>query len=258
MKEKRPLPAVQWLLPTAVFAAVILLWAALSALRLFPPSAFPSPAAVWTAMVHEVRSGRLFEDLIASLWRITTGFLLSLILSLPCGLWLGHHARARMALLPLINFFRNLSPLAWITFAILWFGIGDSPAIFLIFLSAFFPMTLAVIAAVANIPSVYFQVARDYNYRGIELLTRVTLPAIMPQFITTLRITAGIAWMVVVAAEMIAGTDGLGFAVWDSRNGLRTDLLVCAMVVIGVIGVIIDRLLVRLTKLPSVRWGYER
>jgi len=163
-----------------------------------------------------------------------------------------------LAFLPIINFFRNLSPLAWIPFAILWFGVGDAASIFLIYLSAFFPVALATMAAVANIPAVYFRVAQDYGLQGAKKLTWVTLPAIMPQVITTLRVTAGLAWLVVVAAEMIAGRDGLGFAVMDTRNGLRTDLLVVEMIVIGLIGVVIDRALVRLTKIPSVRWGYER
>jgi NitT/TauT family transport system permease protein len=132
------------------------------------------------------------------------------------------------------------------------------PAIFLIFMASFFPTVLATAAAVASIPAVYFRVAEDYGFRGAELLTQVTLPAIAPQVITALRVTAGVAWLVVVAAEMIAGRDGLGFAIWDARNGLRMDLLVVGMIVIGVIGVVIDRLLVRLMKLPSVRWGYER
>ena len=92
----------------------------------------------------------------------------------------------------------------------------------------------------------------------LEKLTHVTLPAIMPQIITTLRVTAGVCWLVVVAAEMIAGRDGLGFAVMDSRNGLRTDILVVEMIIIGMVGVGIDRVLEQLTKIPSVRWGYER
>jgi NitT/TauT family transport system permease protein len=119
-------------------------------------------------------------------------------------------------------------------------------------------VALAVSAAVANIPAVYFQAAREYGLRGPELLTGVTLPAIMPQVITVLRVTAGVAWMVIVAAEMLGVKEGLGYAVWDARNGLRNDLLVCAMISIGVIGVLIDRVLVQLTRLPSVRWGYER
>jgi NitT/TauT family transport system permease protein len=246
------------LLPVAVFTGALALWALVSALRLYPESTFPSPWAVLRGFGEEIAAGRLWNDVIASLWRVYSGFMLAMLLSVPFGLWLGHHVRARAALLPAVNFFRNLSPLAWITFSILWFGVGDSSSVFLIFLASFFPMALSVMAAVANIPAVYFQVARDYGFKGARLLTNVTLPAIMPQFITTLRVTAGVAWMVVVAAEMIAGKDGLGFAVWDARNGLRTDLLVVAMIVIGLIGVGIDRLLVQMTRMPSVRWGYDR
>jgi NitT/TauT family transport system permease protein len=257
VKEVQPSrTTILW--PLGVFFGVLAVWALLASLRLFPESTFPSPSAVVRGFGEEIRSGRLLDDLIASLFRVTVGFLLAVGLAVPFGLWLGQHARARAALLPAVNFFRNLSPLAWIPFAILWFGIGDSPAIFLIFLSTFFPTALSVTAAVANIPAVYFQVARDYGLRGAQLLTAVTLPAIMPQVITTLRVTAGVAWMVVVAAEMIAGRDGLGFAIWDSRNGLRTDLAVVEMIVIGLIGVGIDRLLQQLTCMPTVRWGYER
>lgn len=239
-------------------AVLVTVWALLSSLRLFPPSLFPTPAAVAVGLAHEVASGRLLDDAIASLFRVMLGFLLSAALGVPTGLLLGHSARARAACLPLINFFRSLSPLAWIPFAILWLGIGDPPAIFLIFMASFFPIVLSTTAAVANIPSVFFRVASDLGISGPRLLHEVTLPAIAPQVITALRVAAGLSWLVVVAAEMIAGRDGLGFAVWDARNGLRIDLLAAAMVVIGVLGVVLDRLLVQLTRIPSVRWGYER
>lgn len=241
-----------------VLIAGLSLWALISALRLFPESAFPSPAAVGRGFVEEIGNGRLITDLIASLFRVTTGFTLAVLLGIPLGLVLGHRARARIAVLPAINFFRNLSPLAWIPFAILWFGIGDVPAIFLIFMASFFPVLLATIAIIATIPKVYFRVARDHNFTDLEIIRRVTLPAIAPQLVTSLRVTAGVSWMVVVAAEMLAGRDGLGFAIWDARNGLRMDLLVVGMIVIGVIGALIDRLLVQLKKIPSIRWGYDR
>lgn len=246
------------LLPVATLFAALLVWTTLSLLKVFPESVFPSPQAVARGFVEEIQSGRLADDLVASLFRVTTGFALSVFLGVPVGLWLGHHARARAAFVPLVNFFRSLSPLAWIPFAILWFGIGDLPTIFLIFMAAFFPIVIATLAAVASIPSVYFRVAHDYGLSNNEILTRVTLPAVAPQVITSLRVTAGLAWLVVVAAEMIAGRAGLGFAIWDARNGLRMDLLVCGMIVIGVIGVVIDRVLFQLTKISSVRWGYER
>ncbi|MDX6443981.1 MAG: NitT/TauT family transport system permease protein [Blastocatellia bacterium] len=245
-------------LPVLVLLAALLIWLALSLLKVFPESVFPSPLAVAKGFVEEVRNGRLVDDLVASLFRVTTGFTLAVFSGVPVGLWLGQHARARTAFLPLINFFRSLSPLAWIPFAILWFGIGDLPTIFLIFMAAFFPIVIATLAAVASIPSVYFRVAHDYGFSKNEILIKVTLPAIAPQVITSLRVTAGLAWLVVVAAEMIAGRAGLGFAIWDARNGLRMDLLVCGMIVIGVIGVVIDQVLFQLTKISSVRWGYER
>lgn len=246
------------LLPVALLAFVILGWWIISMLNLFPGFAFPSPGDVAKGFVEEATSGRLFNDTVASLFRVTTGFALAVVLGIPLGLWMGVQSVARDALLPTINFFRNLSPLAWIPFAILWFGIGDAPAIFLIFMAAFFPIVLATLAAVANIPAVYFKVGKDYGMKRREMLKEITFPAIAPQVITALRVTAGLSWLVVVAAEMIAGRDGLGFAIWDARNGLRMDLLVSGMIVIGVIGVILDRILVQLTNIPSVRWGYER
>ena len=239
-------------------AVLIVVWALVSSARLFPPSLFPHPWDVARGVWFELKSGRLVNDAIASLFRVAAGFLLAVILGVPAGLLLGHSARARAAFLPLVNFFRSLSPLAWIPFAILWLGIGDPPAIFLIFMAAFFPIVLSTTAAVANIPSVFFRVARDLGIEGPRLLGAVTLPAIAPQVITALRVAAGLSWLVVVAAEMIAGRDGLGFAVWDARNGLRIDLLAGAMFAIGVIGAALDRVLVQLTRIPSVRWGYER
>ncbi|MET0554720.1 MAG: ABC transporter permease [Vicinamibacteria bacterium] len=239
-------------------AALVAAWAAVASSGVFPQSLFPHPLAVARGLAAELASGRVVDDAIASLFRVSCGFGLAAVLGVPAGLLLGRSAWARQAFLPTVNFFRSLSPLAWIPFAILWLGIGDPPAIFLIFMAALFPVILSTCAAVASIPSVYFRVARDLGIEGGALLREVTLPAIAPQVITTLRVAAGLSWLVVVAAEMIAGRDGLGFAVWDARNGLRIDLLTATMVVIGLIGVGLDRLLVQLSRIPSVRWGYER
>jgi NitT/TauT family transport system permease protein len=244
--------------PLLAVALLITTWYAVSMSGIFHASAFPAPLDVARGLVEEARSGRLWSDLITSLFRVTCGFMIAVLMGVPVGLWMGQKSWARTSFLPVVNFFRNLSPLAWIPFAILWFGVGDASATFLIFLSVFFPVVLATMAAVANIPAVYSRVAHDYGMGDWEKLISVTLPAIMPQLITTLRVAAGVAWLVVVAAEMIAGRDGLGFAVMDSRNGLRTDLLVAAMIVIGLTGVAIDTALVQLTKISSVRWGYDR
>ena len=245
--------------PLAVTAVALLLWYALSAAHVFRAVIVPSPGSVVRGFVEQASSGRLLDDIVASLLRVTVGFTLALMLGVPAGLALGLSATARATVLPHVNFFRSLSSLAWIPFAIAWFGIGDASVIFLIFLGTFFSLVMAVCAAVANIPGIYFRAAADYGIRGIDLLTRVTLPAVMPQLITSVRMLAGLAWVVVVAAEMVAaGSGGLGYAIYDARNGMRNDIVVVEMIVIGSIGVLLDRVLLSLTHLPSVRWGYER
>jgi len=263
-KRRRDIAAL--VLPLLALLAALALWAGVTSLHvrifghllLIPAYDMPSPLAVARGVPDELHSGRLFSDTVASLFRVGVGFGLSVLLGIPLGLWMGGQPLVRAALLPGVNFFRCLSPLAWFPFAILWFGVGDAPAIFLIFMASFFPLALTTMAAVANIPAVHFRVARDYGFRGRELLLHVTLPAVMPQVITALRVTAGVAWVVIVAAEMVGCKDGLGYGVSDANNALRLDLVVLYMLLIGVLGVALDRVLAQLTRLPSVRWGYER
>lgn len=245
------------MLPVTVVAGFGLIWYLVCYFQVFPAYALPSPGAVWNSFLEELQAGRLLNDITASLWRVAIGFVVSAVLGIPAGLWLGQHLRARQAFVPLLNFFRFLSPLAWIPFAILWFHIGDKPAVFLILMATLFPLALATMAAVATIPAIYFRVAQDYHYKGWELLTKVTFPAVLPQVITALRVSYGIAWVVIVAAEMVGCQDGLGYGIWEARNGLRLDSAVCYMIIIGLLGMGIDRLLAQLTKLPKVRWGYE-
>ncbi|MCC6996902.1 MAG: ABC transporter permease [Deltaproteobacteria bacterium] len=247
-----------WLLPLGVAGVVLAAWWIAFAKGAFPRGTVPSPPAVWRGFIGEIENGRLGDDIVASLFRVVVGFTLAALVAVPLGLVLGQSRWARGALMPAVNFLRSLSPIAWIPFAIIWFGIGDAPAIFIIFMATAFQLTLATSAAVANIPRVYYRVAADHGIRGPHLWFAVTLPAAMPQLITALRVAAGVAWMVVVAAEMIAVRSGLGFLIVDARSGLRMDLVVVGMISIGVIGVVLDRVLFQLTRIKSVRWGYDR
>jgi NitT/TauT family transport system permease protein len=240
-----------------IFIAVLLVaWQV--AVSRHPMYILPGPWGVVGGMADLVRHGFLFKYVVASLFRVTWGFSLAALLAIPLGLTIGWYRRAQMALNPLVQVFRPISPLAWIPLAILWFGVGDASSIFLIFLGCFFPLLLTSINAVRNIPSVYINAGRNFGLRPAQLVYRVLYPAVIPQLLVGLRITLGVAWLVVVAAEMIAVDSGLGFLIVDARNaGNRYDLVVAGMVIIGLIGLLLDTAMRSLEKVRSFRWAYS-
>ncbi len=248
----------RFLLPILTGLVIFAVWWLTTYFEAFPVGTVPPPGAVAQGLVEEVGSGRVFSDLIASLYRVAWGYVTAIVAAVPLGLVIGRSLVAKHALMPWVNFFRNLSPIAWIPFAIVWFGIGDPPAIFIIFIATFFQIVLATAAAVASVPKVYYRVAEDMALTNSEILFKITLPAIMPQMVTAFRVAIGVAWMVVVAAEMMGVGSGLGFLINDARYALRMDLVVFGMIVIGVIGIILDIAFARLTRIPSVRWGFEQ
>jgi NitT/TauT family transport system permease protein len=179
-------------------------------------------------------------------------------LGIPIGLSLGWYPSANQVVNPVMQILRPISPIAWIPVAIIFFGIGDHAAIFLIFLGSFFPIVVACINGVSNVPSVYRRAGRNFGLAPAQLLATVVFPAALPQIIVGLRLALGIAWLVVVAAEMVAVDSGLGYLVIDSRNsGKRYDLVVAAMLMIGAIGLALDWGFRQLETIKSVRWGFR-
>jgi NitT/TauT family transport system permease protein len=245
----------RYVLPVLVFVAAGLLWQAMSMFSGWSSSVFPGPVATAKGMWELLANGTLFKHSVASLFRVTLGFYLAVIVGVPLGMVLGRWQTGQQMFNALIQFLRPISPLAWIPLSLLWFGIGDKPAIFLIFLSSFFPLLVSTITAVHHINSLYFQVAANFNFSRTEMLFKIMLPAILPELLPALRISLGIAWLVVVAAEMIAVKSGLGYLILDSRNALRMDYVMDAMIAIGLIGICLDRVIVQLNKIKSVSWG---
>lgn len=242
------------LLPLTGIAVALAAWQIAIMLR---PSLIPGPIAVARGIGELAVRGLLVKYVVASLFRVTWGYLAALVIAIPLGLLLGMVRIGEMAANPILQILRPISPLAWIPIAILWFGVGDVSAIFLIFLASLLPMIVATMNAVHNIDPVHLAAARNF---GIPLRARmrdVLIPAILPQLIVAMRIALGVAWLVVVAAEMIAVNSGLGFLIVDARNaGNRYDLVVAGMVLIGLVGIVLDLLMRRLERLDSVRWGY--
>ena len=242
--------------PVAFITLFLTIWQ--FAISRHPVHLLPTPEEVVGGIGDLVQHGLLLKYVVASLFRVTWGYVLAVVLAIPLGLAIGWSRRAEMAFNPLIQILRPISPLAWIPIAILWFGVGDLAAIFLIFLGCFLPLLLTAINAVQSIPAVYINAGRNFGLGSVELVYRVLYPAVVPQLIVGLRITLGIAWLVVVAAEMIAVNSGLGFLIVDARNaGNRYDLVVAGMVLIGIIGLLLDMGIRSLEKVKSFRWSYS-
>lgn len=243
------------LLPLAVAAIFLSAWHL--AVKASGSDIFPTPWQVVLGIVELAQQGVLLKYIVASLFRVTWGFFLAIVVGVPLGLLLGWFRPAAAALNPMIQIFRPISPIAWIPVAILWFGVDDSAPVFLIFLASVFPITVSSMAAVQNMQPVYVRAARNFGLGKAELFRKVIFPACLPQILTGLRIALGIAWLVVVAAEMIAVNSGLGYLIIDARNaGKRYDLVVAGMVMIGFIGLALDVAVRRLEKFDEVRWGY--
>ncbi|HSU57839.1 MAG TPA: ABC transporter permease [Bryobacteraceae bacterium] len=219
---------------------------------------FPSPLDVERGLAELLRQNVLWADIGDSLRRVAIGFGAAVLLGVPLGLMFGWYPAANQVVNPAMQIIRPISPIAWIPVAIIFFGVGDNAAIFLIFLGAFFPIVVSCTDGVSNVPSISRRAGRNFGLSPFHVLAKVVFPAALPQIIVGLRIALGIAWLVVVAAEMIAVDSGLGYLIIDSRNsGKRYDLVVAAMLLIGVIGLALDLAFRRLEKVKSVRWGFR-
>jgi NitT/TauT family transport system permease protein len=238
-----------------VIAVLIALW--WSAVAATHSIIFPSPWAVLTGAWELAEDGSLWRHIGASLMRVGVGFGLAVCVAVPLGLWMGWVRGVFSTLNPIVQILRPISPIAWIPIAILWFGVGDASPVFLIFISSVFPMVVQTIVGVHTIEKRYLRAAENFSVSRRVLFTRVVIPAVLPDILVGMRIGLGVAWLVVVAAEMIALRSGLGYLIMDSRNaGNRYDLVIAGMIIIGLIGLMLDGIMRMLEGLRWVRWRY--
>ena len=243
------------LAPAATFLFLLSLWQWLAALEIYPEYLFPSPLAVARGFAELFSSGDLWPYIGISLLRFTGGYLGAALIALPLGLLLGRCAPIWGALDPLIQVLRPISPIAWFPLVSLWFGIGNLPAIVIIFLAAFYPILLATVAAVRNVPPLYLKVAENFGASRRKTLWEVIVPAAFPQITVGLHIAIGSAWVFLVAGEMLGVRSGLGYLIIDSRNNLRTDLVLVGIALIGILGLLIDRLMGFGERWVKRQWG---
>ena len=245
------------LFPLTLLAALIALW--WGAVLWTESVIFPTPLQVLAGTWELARDGTLWEHVGASLMRVGVGFVLAVLVAMPLGLWMGRVRIIYATLNPVVQILRPISPIAWIPLAILWFGVGNVSPIFLIFIASVFPMVVQTAAGVLTIEQRYLRAAENFTISRRKLFLQVIIPAALPEMIIGMRIGLGVAWLVVVAAEMIALHSGLGYLIIDSRNaGNRYDLVIAGMVMIGLIGLLLDGIMRLLEGLNSVRWKYGK
>jgi NitT/TauT family transport system permease protein len=239
--------------PLVVVAFVLAVWHV--AVVLTGTKIFPSPIAVAKGLRELPHLGSYIRD---SLFRVGSGYFAAVLLGVPVGLALGWWSSLARATNPLIQMLRPISPLAWMPLAVIWFGVSNLAPIFLIFLASFFPVVVATMNGVRNVPPVYLQAGRNFGLSTGALMARVIVPAVLPRILVGLRIAFGVAWLVLVAAEMIAVDSGLGYLIIDARNaGKRYDLVVGGMLLIGAIGLVLDTLIRLTEKLRFVKWAFN-
>jgi NitT/TauT family transport system permease protein len=232
--------------------ALLLLWSV--GVRLGgEPRLLPTPTETLRALAEIAWNGQLWKHVVASLFRVSWGYGLAVLVGVPLGLALGLRRRLEQAVAPLLELLRPISPLAWTPIAILWLGVGDLAAVAIIAVASVTPLALAIRGAVRGMLPTHLRAGANFGLGPVALGRRVVLPAIAPQVLGGLRLALGIAWLVVVAAEMLAVNSGLGFLIVDARNaGNRYDLVVAGMVMIGAVGLGLDAVLRRCERLPAV------
>lgn len=234
---------------------VLLSWQAIAWLGGWNEALFPTPYQTVHGFAEILADGVLLKDIGTSLYRFLLGYTTSVVLAMALGLVLGWYQSIWAFLNPIAQVLRPISPVAWLPFIVLVFGIGDMPSLVIIFLAAFFPVLLSTVAAVAGIEPVYLKVARNFGIGQPQLLTKIIFPAIFPRIATGLHLALGTAWVFLVAGEMVGTQSGLGFLIIDARNNLRADLLMTAIITIGVLGLLLDSSITWLEKRIYRRWG---
>jgi len=244
----------------AVIMVLLAVWEVLA--RWIIPAANPSlgvlippPSEVLMSGVAMARSGELLTHVFDSSKRVLIAWSLVVLTAVPLGIAMGWSMKFNRYINPLIELLRPIPPLAWIPISILWFGIGMTQNLFIIMVGVFFPILLNTIHGVRGIDPVLIRAARNLGATQRKLLSRVVLMAALPSIFNGLRVGLGVAWMVLVAAELVAATSGLGYMIQDARNFLRTDIIFMGMFMIGFMGILMDFVL-RLVGRQALSWHH--
>jgi NitT/TauT family transport system permease protein len=238
-----------WLFAGFGLFCPFLAWAALSASGWVDPIFLPGPLEVFGRLYGWLLNDDLLGDTAISMYRVCAGFALSAALALPLGLLIGAFRPVEAMLEPLTDFIRYMPAVAFIPLVMLWFGIGESAKISIIFIGTFFQMVLMVAENVRLVPKAQIEAALTMGAQRYEMIRLVLLQSAKPAILDTLRITMGWAWTYLVVAELVASNSGLGYAILKAQRFLKTDTIFGGIILIGLIGLLMDQ---------AFRWLHRR
>lgn len=245
------------------FASALALWQLACMVLDVNENLLPSPLQAWRAFEELCTVGlqgstsdaTLFVHIGDSMWRFVVGYLASTVVGVSLGLLLGQSQRAFGYVNPVVQVIRPIAPIAWLPFIVLLIGIGDLPAIIIIFIAGFFTVMLSTVSAVKKIDKVYLKVSANFGLSRWQRLIKVVFPAAFPSIASSLHIALGTCWIFLVSGEMVGSQTGLGFLVMDAKNCLRADALIAVIITIGVIGFLLDVLISAFEHKVRDLWG---
>ena len=223
----------------------------------YEPSLLPSPMDVVRSMKELLEDGTLILHIQVSMTRFLIGYTTACISAIVLGLILGWYQKLWAFIDPIVQVLRPISPIAWFPFIVLWFGIGDAPAIVIIFIAAFYPVLLSTVNGIRKVDQVYLKVAQNFEMNQFQLLTKIVLPAAFPIIANGLHMALGSSWVFLVAGEMVGAQSGLGYLIIDARNSLRLDLVLAGIIFIGLSGLILDMIIKKVEKNIESKWGVQ-
>lgn len=239
--------------PLAGFGSFVLVWYLVAVSGIVPPGQLPRPDEVLSTLVTEFRDEGLLLDVRLSVLRVLIGVAVGCALALPVGFLLAWYTPLRQMFDPLFSFFRALPPIALIPLVIIYLGIGEQARLFILIYAAFFASVVVIYEGIASIDEIYVRAARSMGATEMELFRRVVVPLAIPQVLVAVRVSLGVCWATLVAAELIAAQRGLGAAIQDAANFFNIDMVYGGVVLIGACALVMDRLLAVVMK-RAVRW----
>jgi len=248
-----------WIAELVPFLVGIAAWQALSSLNVWPRVLFPSPLEVGQAFVEDISTGVLLVNLGVSLKSLLLGFVVGSAIAIPLGYLMGLNRASRDFFDPLVNLLQAIPGLAWIPFAILWFGLGQGAVTFIIVMSVFFPVLHNLLTGIRMVQPVLIEAVQTLGAKRWAVISHVIFPATLPNLMTGIRLGIAFGFRSLVGGEMIASTDGLGYAIFNAQQYFQSSRIVVGMLTIGIVWLAMDRLILRpIEQRTTMRWGLVR